>query len=396
MEVTTNPIFEDFSVAFRSKTNWQLKKAYLLFSVMNRAWLVSIGKFLVKLGFALRLPIKGVIKNTIYDQFCGGETIADSQGTIDELSKYNIGTILDYSVEGAATEEGFDETAAEIIKAVNRSANDDALPFCVFKATGIAVNKVFEKKQNGEKLSEKELKSYNDSVARIDHICKTAFEGNVRLFIDAEESWLQGAVDDIAYDMMRKYNKETAIVYITYQMYRADMFEMLKEGHKMAEEEQFYLGAKLVRGAYMEKETERAEEMGYPNPIQISKEATDLDYNTAIKYCVEHVDRIYFCSGTHNQYSNYFLTAMMDEFGIAPNDPRVWSAQLYGMSDNISFNLASKGYNVAKYVPYGPVEAVMPYLFRRAEENTAVAGQSSREFTMIKEEMTRRKGQKKA
>ncbi|GAB3335314.1 proline dehydrogenase family protein [Marivirga atlantica] len=396
MEVTTNPIFEDFSIAFRSKSNWQLKKAYWLFSVMNRRWLVAIGKFFTKLGFALKLPIKGIIKNTIYDQFCGGETIEDSQDTINELSKYNIGTILDYSVEGASTEKGFEATTKEILRTIERAANDDALPFCVFKATGIAVNKVFEKKQKGDKLTEKEQKSYDDSVARIDSICKAAYEGNVKLFVDAEESWLQGAVDEIAYNMMRKYNKETATVYITYQMYRADMLDQLKQGHALAKKEGFYLGAKLVRGAYMEKEAERAEEMGYPNPIQISKEATDLDYNTALVYCIQNLNEIYFCSGTHNQYSNFFLTALMEENNIAPNDDRVWSAQLYGMSDNISFNLASKGYNVAKYVPYGPVKAVMPYLFRRAEENTAVAGQSSREFTMIKEEMARRKQAKKA
>jgi len=391
MEITTNPIFEDISIAFRSKTDWQLKKAYILFSVMNKAWLVGVGKFFTKLGFALRLPIQGIIKNTIYDQFCGGETIADSQGTINELSKYNIGTILDYSVEGASTEDGFEDTTQEILRTIERAANDSHLPFCVFKATGIAVNSVFEKKQAGDTLSEKEEQSYKNSVERIEKICKTAYDNDVRIFIDAEESWLQGAVDEIGYRMMRKYNREKAIIHLTFQMYRANMLDYLKEGCKIAESKDFILGAKLVRGAYMEKEAERAEEMGYQNPIQISKEATDLDYNTALKYCVEHVDRIHFCSGTHNQYSNYFLTSLMDEYHLEPNDERIWSAQLYGMSDNISFNLASKGYNVAKYVPYGPVKAVMPYLFRRAEENTAVAGQSSREFTMIKEEMTRRR-----
>lgn len=396
MEITTNPIFEDISIAFRSKSKRQLRKAYFLFSVMNRGWLVKLGKFFTKLGFALHLPIKGIIKNTIYDQFCGGETIEDSQGTIDELSKFNIGTILDYSVEGAATDKGFDQTTAEILRTIDRAANDDALPFCVFKATGIAVNKVFEKKQKGEQLTDKEAKSYQDSVDRINKICQTAYEKNVRIFVDAEESWLQGAVDDIAYDMMRKYNKETAIVYITFQMYRSDMMQKLQQGYDLAATENFYLGVKLVRGAYMEKEAERAEEMGYPNPIQISKEATDLDYNTALKFCLENKQRIFLCSGTHNQYSNFYLTVLMDEFDMKPNDERVWSAQLYGMSDNISFNLASKGYNVAKYVPYGPVKAVMPYLFRRAEENTAMAGQSSREFLMIKDEIARRKKAKKA
>lgn len=395
MEITTNPIFEDVSIAFSSKSDKQLKKAYYLFSMMNKGWLVGIGKFFVKLGFALKLPISGIIYNTVYDQFCGGVTIKDSQGTIDELSKNGIGTILDYSVEGSKSEKGFDATMNEVLKTIDRAAGDPHLPFCVFKPTGLALVKVFEKLQSGEKLSEKEQKSYEASKARIETICQTAFEKNVRVFIDAEESWLQQPIDQIVYEMMRKYNQKTAIIYNTYQMYRADMLESLKSAHATAKKEGYFLGVKLVRGAYMEKEAERAEEKGYPNPIQLSKERTDIDYNTALEFCVENLDSIYVCNGTHNQYSNYFLTHLMQTHQIEPNDERIYFAQLYGMSDNVSFNLADKGYNVAKYVPYGPVKAVMPYLFRRAEENTAVAGQSSREFMLIKEELQRRREERK-
>lgn len=395
MEVTTNPIFEDVSIAFSSKSDKQLRKAYLLFSVMNRGWLVKLGKASVKLGFALHLPISGIIRNTIYDQFCGGVDIDDSQGTIDELAKFNIGSILDYSVEGADTDRGFEETTQEILRTIDRSAGDENIPFCVFKITGIAMTNVFEKVQNNIKLNEKESASFEASKERIEKICAYAYKKDVRLFVDAEESWIQKTVDEIVYNMMRKYNKEKAIIYNTFQMYRWDMLENLKKAHEMATKEGFHLGIKLVRGAYMEKEAERAERKGYKNPIQISKAATDLDYNTALEYCVENIDNIALCSGSHNQYSNYFLTVQMEKAGIARNDERVYSAQLYGMSDNISFNLASEGYNVAKYVPYGPVKSVMPYLFRRAEENTAMAGQSSREFLMIKEEMKRRKEARK-
>ncbi|MBK6265208.1 proline dehydrogenase family protein [Marivirga sp. S37H4] len=395
MEVTTNPIFENVSIAFSSKSDKQLRKAYLLFSVMNRRWLVNLGKLSVKLGFALRLPISGLIRNTIYDQFCGGVDIDDSQGTIDELAKYNIGSILDYSIEGADTDRGFEETTQEILRTIERSAGDSNIPFCVFKITGIAMTNVFEKVQNKVKLTDKEHISFEASKQRIEAICEFAYKKNVRLFVDAEESWIQKTVDEIVYDMMSKYNKEKVIVYNTFQMYRWDMMDNLKEAHKNATKEGYHLGVKLVRGAYMEKEAERAERKGYPNPIQPSKTATDLDYNTALEYCIENIENIALCSGSHNQYSNYFLTVQMEKAGLAPNDERVYSAQLYGMSDNISFNLADKGYNVAKYVPYGPVKAVMPYLFRRAEENTAMAGQSSREFLMIKEELQRRKEARK-
>ncbi|WMN07180.1 proline dehydrogenase family protein [Marivirga arenosa] len=395
MEVTTNPIFDDVSIAYTSKSDRQLKKAYLLFAMMNKGWLVAIGKFFVKLGFALHLPISKIIYWTVYDQFCGGVTIKDSQGTIDELASHKIGTILDYSVEGAKNEKGFDKTMNEILRTIDRAADDDNIPFCVFKPSGVALGKIFTKIQAGKELTEKEKEIDKRSRERIEKLCKAAYDKNVRLLIDAEESWLQDPIDELVYEMMEKYNKDSAIIYNTYQMYRADMFDNLKKAHKRAKERGYFIGAKLVRGAYMEKEADRAEEMGYPNPIQISKERTDIDYNSALEYCVENLNEIAVFNGTHNQYSNYFLAYMMNKHGIEPGDQRVHFAQLYGMSDNISFNLADKGYNVAKYVPYGPVKSVMPYLFRRAEENTSVAGQSSREFSLLKEEMQRRKEERK-
>lgn len=363
---------------------------YVLFALMNNNFLVAIGTFLIKTALKLLLPIEGLIRSTLFEQFCGGESIAESEGTIQELAAYHIGTILDYSVEGENTEAAFDQTAKEIIKTIKRASQSPFIPFSVFKVTGLASGKVLEKKQKGT-LAKEEQEAYNKIETRIDKICQTAYENKVRIFIDGEESWIQEAIDELAFAMMKKYNKEQAIVYNTYQMYRKDMLANLKTAFQYAATYNFYLGAKLVRGAYMEKERERAEEEGYPDPIQPNKSATDEDYNKALKFCLDNKQRIALCSGSHNEYSNYYLTVLMDKHGLKNNDERVYFAQLYGMSDNISFNLAKAGYNVVKYVPYGPIKAVLPYLFRRAEENTSIAGQSSRELLLIKKELTRRK-----
>lgn len=382
--------FDDTAVAFSSKSDKELKKMYLLFASMNNNLLTSFGTSVLKFGLKLNLPIKGLIKKTVFEHFCGGESIKDSEKTIQELAGYNIGTILDYSVEGEKTEEGFEETAREIIKTIEKAKDSPSIPFSVFKITGVASGEILEKAQE-KTLSKEESIGYKKAIERIDTICKKAFDCKVRIFIDGEESWMQDTIDEIAYDMMRKYNTEAPIVYNTYQMYRKDMLAKLRETFQYSATYNYYLGAKLVRGAYMEKERERAEEHGYEDPIQANKEATDEDYNRALKFCIDNKQRIAVCSGSHNEYSNYYLTVLMEKHSLKNNDSRVYFAQLYGMSDNISFNLANAGYNVAKYVPYGPVTSVMPYLFRRAEENTSIAGQSSREFLLIKKELRRRK-----
>ncbi|CAN5602897.1 proline dehydrogenase family protein [soil metagenome] len=383
--------FEDTSIAFSSKDDKELKKMYLLFASMNNNILVNLGTNLMKTAIKLNLPVKQFIKKTIFQHFCGGETIEDSQSTIEELAKYNIGTILDYSVEGEKTEEGFEKTATEIIKTINKAKSTSYIPFTVFKITGLASAELLEKVQKKEKLQPAEIQAFDKIKARVEKICKTAHDLEVRIFIDGEESWIQEVIDELAYQMMEKYNLNTAIVFNTYQMYRKDMMGKLRNAFHYAVAGNYFLGVKLVRGAYMEKERERAEEVGYEDPIQPQKDATDQDYDKALKFCIDNKQRIYLCSGSHNEYSNYYLTILMEKHGMKNNDGRVWFAQLYGMSDNISFNLANAGYNVAKYVPYGPVEAVMPYLLRRAEENTSISGQSSREFTLIKSELKRRK-----
>jgi proline dehydrogenase len=394
MEINHQVSFEDTSIAFSSKDDKELRKMYLLFASMNNNILANLGTNFMKTAIKLKLPVKQIIKKTIYQHFCGGETIEDSQSTIEELAKFNIGTILDYSVEGEKTEEGFDKTTEEIIKTINKAKSTVSIPFTVFKVTGLASAELLEKIQKKEELKPAEVQAYNKIKERVENICKTAYDSKVRVFVDGEESWIQDIIDDLVYQMMEKFNSETAIVFNTYQMYRKDMLGKLKNAFHYAVAGNYYLGVKLVRGAYMEKERERAEQEGYEDPIQPGKEATDQTYDKALKYCLDNKQRIHLCSGSHNEYSNYYLTILMEKHGLKNNDERIWFAQLYGMSDNISYNLANAGYNVAKYVPYGPVEAVMPYLFRRAEENTSMSGQSSREFSLIKKELQRRKKSK--
>ena len=377
--------FNDTKVAFAHKSNGQLKKARLLFRSFNFPGLLSAGPFLAKV--AVMLGFKSVIKNTIFEQFCGGEDIETCKQTIQQLSQSGIGTILDYSVEGEETESVFDHTGAEIIRTILAAKNNPDIPFSVFKTTGIIRFDLLEKRSAGAKFSEEEQEEWNRGRNRFEQICLAAAENNVRIFVDAEESWIQPAIDALTEEMMEKHNTHHAIVYNTIQLYRHDRLEYLK--HQITGTMHF-LGFKLVRGAYMEKEKSRAMQMGYPNPIQPDKQSADRDYNEALKHCVHHIDRVSICAGTHNEESSALLTELMAEKGIEPGDKRIYFSQLLGMSDHISFNLSHLGYNVAKYVPYGPVKAVIPYLTRRARENSSVAGQMGRELSLIENELKRR------
>ncbi len=387
--------FDDTSIAFSSKTNKELRKSYVLFAVMDKNLIVKLGTIFIKAALKLKLPVKNLIKNNLFNHFCGGESITDSEKTIQELSRFHIGTILDYAVEGENTETGFNHTSEEIIRTIHRSSNDPDIPFCVFKPTGMASIDLLEKVQLGEKLTSSEKVAFESTRDRWDRVCGASYDHDVRIFIDSEDSFIQVPIDNIAYELMEKYNKEKAIVWNTYQMYRVGMLENLEKAIQRASERGYFFGAKLVRGAYMEKERARAEERNYPDPIQPNKKATDEAYDAALKLCISNKDRVSVCSGSHNERSNYYLTELMAEAEMENNDERAFFAQLYGMSDHISFNLAKAGYNVIKYVPYGPVEAVIPYLLRRAEENTSISGQSSREFILIKKELKRRKSETK-
>jgi len=384
--------FNDTSVAFSYKSDSELRKANFIFTLVNHPSISRLATSAAQIGLALHLPVKGLIRSSVFSHFCGGETIQQSEQTIQNLNRFHVGTILDYSVEGAKTEEGFEQTTTETLLTFEKAKGNPAVPFCVFKVTGLATMDLLEKVQRKEPLSKDENEAFEKLKNRVDRICAKAFEYEVPVLVDAEDSWIQGTIDELAYEMMQKYNQKKAIVFNTFQMYRADMLDNLKSAWEEAKRNNYFLGVKMVRGAYMEKEAVRAEKLNYSNPIQPSKEATDNGFNKGLTFCIAHIDQITLMCGSHNEYSNYYLTVLMAKHGIMNNDPKVWFAQLLGMSDNISFNLAKAGYNVAKYVPYGPVEAVMPYLIRRASENTSVAGQSSRELTMIRKELNRRKG----
>ena len=387
--------FENTEIAFSGKTDSDLKWSYRLFNLMGKPWLVKTGKVATNIAFKLHLPIKGIIKKTIFKQFCGGESINDCELKINQLAKFNIGTILDYSVEGKTSNEDLDKAKNEIIATIQKAKSNSHIPFSVFKPTGVARFELLEltNDENAE-LTDEIKQELAQVIQRIDAICKSAYDANVPLFIDAEDSWIQDGIDRIVNSMMAKYNKEKVIVYNTIQMYRHDRLEFLKQSHQKAKENGYKIGMKIVRGAYMEKERERAEKMGYPSPIHKDKTATDNDYDLAVEYCINHIEDIAFCAGTHNEQSSAKLAQLIDDKSISKTDKHVYFAQLLGMSDHISYNLSHLGYNVAKYVPYGPIVEVMPYLIRRAEENTSVAGQMGRELSLIIKEQKRRKGKK--
>ena len=392
---TAEPVsFNNTQIAFANKTDRGLRRAYWLFRIINNNLLVSTGPVLLSVAQAIHLPVLGIIKNTLYKQFVGGETIEECNNTIQKLGKFDVGTILDYAGEGGTTEEDFNHTAREVMATIDRAAGDEFIPFSVFKPTGIMRFGLLEKVNTNAELSFEEKSEWQRTVERFEMICKHGFEKNVPVFVDAEESWIQDAIDDLVDEMMAKYNKQKAIIYNTIQLYRHDRLEFLRKSHEKAIAGNYFLGMKLVRGAYMEKERKRAQKLNYNDPIQPNKEATDRDYNAAQEYCMQHLDRISFCSGTHNEHSCKLLVESVNNKNINRKDFRVYFSQLLGMSDHISFNLADKGYNVAKYVPYGPVKTMIPYLTRRAQENTSIAGQMGRELHLIIKEMRRRKRKK--
>lgn len=387
-------IFNNTQTAFALKTDTELDRAYFLFKMIDNEPLVRIGTAVTNFALKAHLPVEGLIRATVFDHFCGGTTEEDCLSVVDKMFTKGVSSVLDYSVEGKEEEAQFDAALEMTLKTVEFAKEKKAIPFAVFKPTGLGRFYLYEKIGEKQPLTLEEQKEWNRVVSRFDMICKTAYEKDVALLIDGEESWMQDAADDLVTEMMRKYNKEKAIVFNTLQLYRWDRLDYLKKLHELAKTEGFFIGMKLVRGAYMEKENKRAEEKGYPTPICESKEATDSNYDVTMAYMMDHLDVMSIFAGTHNEWSSYKVIEQMQLKGIAKNDNRIWFGQLYGMSDNISYNLAEHGYNVAKYLPFGPVRDVMPYLIRRAEENTSVAGQTSRELNLLKTERDRRKAQR--
>ena len=385
-------IFNNTEVAFSLKSDTELDRAYFLFKMIANQPLVRIGTAVTNFALKANLPVEGLIRATVFDHFCGGVNEEDCLSVVDKMYIKGVSSVLDYSVEGKEEENQFDAALKMTLKTTEFAKERLAIPFAVFKPTGFGRFELYEKLGEKQTLTAEEQVEWNRVVGRFDTVCSEAHKKNVALLIDGEESWMQEAADDLVMEMMRKYNKEKAIVFNTLQLYRWDRLNYLKKLHEQAKNEGFYIGMKLVRGAYMEKEIARSIEKGYPSPICDTKDDTDKNYDTTVRYMTDHLDRMSIFAGTHNELSVYKLMDIMHEKGVKTNDDKIWFGQLYGMSDNISYNLAANGYNVAKYLPFGPVKDVMPYLIRRAEENTSVAGQTSRELEMIKAERNRRKG----
>jgi len=384
-------IFDNTEIAFQLKSDSELERSYFLFKMISHQPLVRIGTAATNFALKAHLPVEGLIRSTVFDHFCGGVNEKDCLSVVENMYNKGVSSVLDFSVEGKEDEKEFDAAMEKTCELVEFAHKQDSMPIAVFKPTGFGRLRLFEKKGNGLVLNAQDQEEWNRVVARFDKVCKLGKEKDVEILIDAEESWMQDAADDLVEEMMFRYNKEVPIVYNTLQLYRWDRLDYLKQIHQRAQEKGFKLGFKIVRGAYMEKERDRAEEKGYVSPICENKATTDNNFNETLKYILQHLDDISLFIGTHNEESSYLAMELMDKYGISKSDNRVWFGQLYGMSDHISFNLANHGYNVAKYVPFGPVKDVMPYLIRRAEENTSVAGQTNRELNLLKTEKKRRK-----
>ena len=383
--------FENTEIAFEYKNDRDLKRAHFLFSSMSSPLMAKTGIALTRWVIRAHLPFKGIIKRTIFDQFCGGETISEAAETAQTLAKYGVGVALDYGVEGSEHEAQFDAAVPEFIKAIQYAATQKNIPFIPLKLTGFARFGLLERLHTGVDITPSEQQEWERVQQRIDTICKTAFEQGTMILIDAEDSWIQQPIDDLTNRMMSQYNRQRVTVFNTFQLYRHDRYSYLQESLAQARQNGYLLGAKLVRGAYMEKERARASAMGYPSPIQPNKESCDRDYDLAVSFCLEHLSELAVFIGTHNEASCMKAVRYMQEHNLPPSHPRVFISQLYGMSDNITFNLAHSGYNASKYLPYGPLQDVLPYLMRRAEENSSVAGQTGRELSLIRKELKRRK-----
>jgi proline dehydrogenase len=383
--------FNNTQNAFAHKTNYELKQAFFLFSTLASPALTGIGVKLTQLAFKIGLPISGIIKQTLYKQFVGGTNLEEASQAAAKIYQHGVGVILDYGVEGKVSEQEFDHTTQEFIEAIEFAEGKKHIPFVSIKVTGFARFALLQKMDEGKSLTTDEQAEFDKVTHRLRQICQAAAKAKVMILCDAEETWIQDPIDKLCLQLMAEFNKENCILFNTYQMYRHDRLAYLQASHAISTAQGFILGAKLVRGAYMEKERARAQENNYPSPIQASKEASDADFDAAVNYCINNADSITTFIGTHNEHSCMLAAQLMKEKNINPQSHKVYFSQLYGMSDNISFNLAHAGYPVSKYLPYGPVKDVVPYLMRRAQENTSVQGQTGRELLLIKKELERRK-----
>lgn len=387
--------FRNTRIAFESKSSKDLRRARILFTAIRHTWIVKLGKILVFIAEKLHIPVGWALKPTIYKHFVGGETLQECTPLAQQLMKYNVRSIFDYSAEGGGKVDDIQNTFNEFIKSIEYAKGNSSVAYAVFKPTALTTDELLEKASSKAHLTTDEQMQYNEFKQRFEQLCRRAYDCDVRILVDAEDYCFQDAIDEFTDIMMRKFNKQRAIVFTTFQMYRHDRIPYLEKLYKDASENDYIVGMKFVRGAYMEKERERAKQLGYSDPICQTKQETDDNYNNALRYVIEHIEKFEVFAGTHNEESNRVLADLVDSHGIARNDSRIFFSQLYGMSDNLSYNLAHAGYNVAKYIPYAPVKKVLPYLIRRAEENTAIAGQTARELELIKTEFKRRKEKNK-
>lgn len=384
--------FSNTEIAFSHLNHRELKKTAWLFRMMNKPWLVKYGSQLALFAIEYRLPFaERIVKNTVFAQFVGGTTLLDSQRNIDHLAQFNVLTVLDYGAEGKESEQDFNYTMNENLRAIDFASRSKHIPVVSSKITGLARFGLLERIQNATTLTREELSEYRNVLKRIDAICYHAAQKGVSVFLDAEESWIQDTIDHLVWLMMRRYNRQRVVVYNTFQMYRHDRLQFLIESYDRSRQAGFLLGAKLVRGAYMEKERQRAAAMGYPSPINPDKNSTDDHYNTGVRFCLDNIQHIALCNASHNAESALLQAELMEKKGIPHNHPNIMFSQLFGMSDNVTFNLARAGFRVSKYVPYGQVQDVIPYLIRRAQENTSVTGDAGRELQLILREVRRRK-----
>lgn len=386
-------IFNNTQLAFANKTDSQLRKAFWMFKLIEQPLLTKLGTSVLNFAVHNNIPFAGnLVKATLFEQFCGGETREESMKVVIQMFKRGVGSIFDYSIEGKEEEATFDAVCKEIKDIVRFSVGNPAIPFIVFKPTAFGRIDIYEAVGKKVELTTSQKEEWQRVVQRFDDVCRLCFENNKKVMIDAEETWMQDAADHLVEDMMEKYNKVEPIVWNTVQMYRTGRLEYMQQNLQRAKEKGYFIGYKIVRGAYMEKERERATAMNYPDPIQPTKDASDRNYNDGIDFVMANLDKVSGFFGTHNETSTELVMDKMKAKGLENGDNRIYFGQLYGMSDNITFYLADKKYNVAKYLPYGPVKDVVPYLTRRAQENTSVAGQTGRELSLIQKELDRRKG----
>ena len=388
MDKNIKNLFNNTELAFTNKSNFELTKAYFLFSVLDFPLLTKIGNAFLLLVLKLRLPFKVIIKNTIFNHFCGGETLEDCKETFLSLKKYNISAMPEYSIEAESSVEGFENYKRDSINIINFLGRE-GLPFIAIKCTGLLDIDSLEKISSGEYTYDS--KEYVSFKKRLVDLCDSAVRNNVQVLIDAEETWIQDAIDNVAIELMQIYNRKSSVIFLTHQCYRTGTLSKIKKNLEVSKEKKYFYGIKLVRGAYMEKERNRALQKGYNSPIQPSKLSTDKEYNESLKYSIENIDRASLWIGSHNEESSLYLINLMNDNNLRPQDKRIWLSQLYGMSDNISYALSSLGYNIVKLIPFGPIDKTIPYLIRRANENSSVKGQSNRQFTLIKKEINRRK-----